>query len=225
MVISVLNILTISCNGGEKISPTLGNDGGNSKWDECEDSTLKLDGGFYCPLFVDDFEDGNYDGWNGGARYNKLISNTYAANRTNHSLYLKGGDARYCDGLYRELNNLKPKKVSFYIRSRYRHKHDGYFVIGNGCYKRAVYFYMRGDGKMVVHDGNDTHERSYNSSFWYKVVFDLDWTNKTVDYYVNNRLVSSDIPFRENSVESLTRIYLFNHNYSEAWWDEIFFYE
>ena len=224
MVISVLNILTISCNGGEKISPTLENDGGNSKWDECEDSTLKLDGGFYCPLFFDDFEDNNYQEWSRGpGTYTRGVTSTYAANGTKYSFYLKGGSGNPVDGVYRSINNLKPDRIEFYVRSLSNTRADGYFVIGQNRNKIGVFFYMNDNSEMGIYDGNNWHGRRYYSRRWYKVELYINWESKTVNYYVDNIWVKTNIPFRSNSVEYFAIIYLYNFNYSEAWWDEIVF--
>jgi len=66
-----------------------------------------------------------------------------------------------------------------------------------------------------------THLTSYESNRWYTISVTLDWANRQVDYYVDDKLIERRIPFRNPSVSSLTRLYLYNYEFTQSWWDGI----
>ena len=82
---------------------------------------------------------------------------------------------------------------------------------------------MNASGMMGLVEPGDTPMVPYVANRWYEVSLLFNWTNKTVDYYVDGSLAVPAVPFRATSVNSLSIIHLYNFNATQAWWDEIEF--
>ena len=186
-----------------------------------------LMGGGGSILFQDGFEDGSIADWTvGSGIYTREVTAATAAAGSTYSLTLTGGAGDHYDGVSHALNSITPDSITFYVRSDSTASVDGYFVVGSGpsSGETAVFFFMNGGEEgMVIYDGANFWGISYASLTWYKIRFDFDWAAKEIDYYVNDSLVKSDITFRATSVSSLTNLYLYNFDNSQAWWDEIEF--
>jgi uncharacterized repeat protein (TIGR01451 family) len=180
-------------------------------------------GGSTGAFFSENFESGNFSSWvTGAGSYTRSVTSNTAAGG-NYSFTLIGGNTAHYDGISHTLSNITPSRVTFNVRASATNVAGGYFVIGTGpaVSANAVFFYMTSSG-MGVYDGNSNHLVPYVANQWYKIAFVLNWTNKTVDYYVNDALAYSAIPFRA-VVTSLSVVYLYNFNSTQAWWDEISF--
>ena len=97
------------------------------------------------------------------------------------------------------------------------------FVVSDGT-SDAISFYTAQGAQMGVHYGSTFYSTSYNDGQWYKITFTIDWAGQELDYYVDDALIASDIPFK-NTVSSMTRVDLYNLDNSQAWWDDITFIE
>ena len=173
--------------------------------------------------FGENFETGNFSGWlNGAGSYTRSVVNNTAAGG-NYSFTLIGGNSAHYDGISHVLSNLTPSRITFSVRAGATNVAGGYFVVGTGpaVASNAIFFYMTSLG-MDVYDGSTHHLVPYVANQWYKVAFLLNWTGKTVDYYVNDILQYTGIPFR-GAVNNLSVLYLYNFNSTQAWWDEITF--
>ncbi len=178
-------------------------------------------------LFEDNFEDGDMAGWmTGSGSYTREVTNATAAAGSLFSITLIGGSDSHDDGIFHDLTAITPDNITFYVRSSDTSKSDGYFVVGTGTSndQTAVFFFAKGIGQIGVYDGTTFWGTTYDSLTWYKIRFAFNWNSKQIDYYVNDSLVRSGITFRSTSVSSLTKAYLYNYNNSQAWWDEIKFY-
>ncbi len=176
------------------------------------------------PLFADDFEDGNHDGWiAGGGSYTRQVTDLTSGGG-NYSFTLIGGSSSHHNGISQTFDNSTPERIDFYCRSSSTSKSDGFFVTGKGTSistDTAVFFYMKSNGTMGIYDGSTYHATAYAANVWYKISFIFDWTAREIDYYVNDIPVQVNIPFRSSSVDVLSKIYLYNYDSSQAWWDEI----
>ncbi len=178
-------------------------------------------------LFADDFEDGNLAGWNIGAgSYVRSVTNDTAAGGS-YSLSLSGGSSTHGDGVSQSFTNIAPASVTFHVRASATNVAGGYFVIGTNILSNdqiATWFYMRSDGTMgLQEDIGGWHGVPYAADQWYKISLQLDWTNKQVDFFVDDVLAFADLPFRGANLTGLTIAYLYNFNNTRAWWDEIVF--
>ena len=171
-------------------------------------------------LFSDDFEDGDYAGWvTESGSYTRQVTDSVAANSSSRSLSLIGGANAHYNGVSKTFAGITPDRVEFYVRSASTTAADAYFVLKNDS-EWVVFFYAKGDSQMGVYDGDVFHAAPYVANQWYKITFLFNWTEQTLDYYRDDALVASNIPFRESGA-SLTRLDLYNFNDSQAWWDEI----
>ena len=180
-------------------------------------------------LFQADFENGDISDWtNDGGSYTRAVVTNTAAGGT-HSLTLIGGTgSSHYNGVSHLLSNIQPTQVSFYVRASTTSSSGGYFVVGTGTNnsQAAVFFYMRSDGTMGLYeDAGGWHAVPYSALQWYKITLAFDWVLKRVDFYVNDALAIASIPFRGGSVAYLSRVWLYNFDYTQAWWDEIEFGE
>ena len=174
----------------------------------------------YSPLWEEDFEQG-LRGWSGGTGVQVTSSTSVAGG--DHSLTVIGNLISAGHGL----GTLRPVGITFHVRASATNQAVGYFVLRGECWseegpesRAAVLFYMRADGKMGLWDGTTFWGTPYARHTWYKIKLVLHWQRRRVDYYVDDRLVENAIPFR-NSVASLNSLSLYNHDNSQAWWDEI----
>ncbi len=178
-------------------------------------------------LFAEDFEDGSLSGWTteGGA-YTRFID-SIGANGTSKSLSLIGGSATPYDGLSRSFANLAPDRIDFYVRASTSTNVCGYFVFGRAKYRTnsVALFFMNNNGMMglATPDGTGFYGTPYAAGQWYKISFLLNWSAKTLDYYVNGALVAAAIPFCNPTLTGISTLNLYNYDHTQAWWDQIEF--
>jgi len=176
-------------------------------------------------FFQDGFEDGDYNGWvPGSGSYTRQVTNLTAAVGT-YSFTQIGGSSNHYDGVSHPLAGITPDQIDFYVRTASNTSISGYFVVGTApaTSSTAVFFGMKNDGRMGIYDETSWHDTPYVANQWYHVKFVMNWTARTVDYYVDGALISANVSFRAPSVSSLTNVYLYNVYNTQAWWDEITF--
>jgi hypothetical protein len=185
-------------------------------------------GGASATLWSDGFEDRDISDWNEEAvwpdyYYISVTTNTAAAGTA--SLYMYGGYWTPCDGLSHTLSNITPSRINFYVASSATNNAVAYFVAGNNYYgsNSVAFFLMSRDGTMGLYDGTQWHGIPYLAYEWYKISLVLDWTTRTIDYYVNDSLRDSNIPFRNPAVNSLTLLNIYNYDLAYTWYDQIEF--
>jgi subtilase family serine protease len=177
-------------------------------------------------LFSRDFESGTIADWiiqNGP--YSRSIDTTSGAAGTRQSLTLKGGDGTNSyNGVSHTLPNLSPDRVEFYVKSVANNTTSGYFVAGATKYRTNSVFHFRLDsaGVMGLTDGpGNFYAVPYSPNQWFHIRLQLNWIAKTIDYYVDDKLVWPNIPFCNTSLTSLAVMNLYNFDNTQAWWDQI----
>lgn len=184
-------------------------------------------GGTSANLWAEGFENGNLNEWTFRSLFDYLYIaiTTNAAAEGNASLYLNGGLSTPCDGLSHTLSNITPSRINFYVGTSATNSAAAYFTVGNNDYgsNSVAFFTMGRDGTMGLYDGSQWHGNRYYANKWYKVSLVLDWTAKTIDYYVDDSLVENKIPFRNPAINSLTLLNVYNYDWAEAWYDQIEF--
>ena len=171
---------------------------------------------------VDDFEDGNYDGWQvrSGAYARSVTSETAAAG-TQYSFTQVGGFGDHYDGVAHALQPDQYNYVGFYVRSGSTMAADGYVVIGDAntsSSNGSIFFLTDDTGHFVVYPSDASF--GYEANRWYHVEFLIDWPTQTFDYYVDGALIAADLSFRNPATE-FSEIHLYNYHSSMAWWDQI----
>jgi uncharacterized repeat protein (TIGR01451 family) len=175
-------------------------------------------------LFGDDFEDGNFDGWERNSDYGNWTVTTSTAAVGRNSISLVGGRQSHRDGISHPLPNLQPDVVSFYVRTLRADAGGAYVTLGTGpdVDDLAVYFAVGLEGRMGVYeDASQGHRIPYQPGQWYHIELFFSWTNRTLDYSVDGILRARGIPFRRPEVPYLSQIYLYNFDYTQSWWDDI----
>ena len=182
-------------------------------------------------LFVDGFENGNFSDWTiGSSTATRAVTSATAA-VGNYSFTMSGGNNNHYQGIWHTLTNLTPSRVNFYVRASVTTLSGGYVVIANAANgattanaNTAVFFFMNSSGMMGLYeDVGGAHMVPYVANRWYGISLLFNWTNKTVDYYVDGSLAFASVPFRATSVNSLSIVHLYNYGATQAWWDEIEF--
>ena len=190
-------------------------------------------GALYCvagtcqtAMFKEDFEDGNFDGWQVGATtYTRSVTTSTAAAGTTHSLVQTGGGTNQT-GLYYTFPNLKPTHVGWWVMQTVTTMNGSYFVLSSGSSSNYVaWVYLRDSGNIRIYDtDSQIAETSYLANTWYHIEMrNINWTTQVFDFYVNNVLVSAAFPFRSSTAVDITRLDIYNFGTGTAYWDEIVF--
>jgi hypothetical protein len=189
----------------------------------------------WSPIYESDYSQGfenGYDGWTdeGGAYALQFTNDTVAVG--NSSLTMIGGAYDGYDGAqYAFAQSIRPSRVSFYVRAAQTNQAVGYVVAGMSKFRTNSVFHFRMDstGTMGLTDGSiDWRAVPYTSNQWYKISLNIDWTARTVDYYVNEALAASGVSFCAANVTNMSVVNLFNFGgisdaQCQVWWDEIEF--
>ncbi|UCG51503.1 MAG: choice-of-anchor D domain-containing protein [Candidatus Latescibacterota bacterium] len=176
--------------------------------------------------FLENFEDGDYDGWfDGGGTGTKEVTDQTAADGSVMSYHEFNSGVGHFDGIYREFGAVQLRTISFWIRSGSTTTNDAYFVFRDSQGREVIWFFAKQDSTFYVNvDVGGSESFVYTADTWYHIEFNnIDFTAKTFDYYVGGNLIQSGIPFRNAAlVEDVYRLDLYNFTAgSEAWWDEI----
>jgi uncharacterized repeat protein (TIGR01451 family) len=185
-------------------------------------------GGAFTTHFQDDFEDGDFADWTSGSlSATRAVSSNTAAGGI-RSFTITGGSSSHYQGIWHSLSNLTPDRIDFHVRKSNTTQAGGYFVVAdapNGSTtttsNTAVFFYMTSSG-LGIYDISIGGQRAvpYVANQWYKITLMFNWPNRRVDFYVDDVLAYTNIPFR-GAINSLSILHLYNFDPVQAWWDEI----
>src|SRR5262249_62314193 len=115
--------------------------------------------------------------------------------------------------------NTPPARIDFYARATQTTQAGAYFLVGASTASIAGYFFFNDDG--LIHFTGVATTNRYEANRWYKISMGFHWATKRLDYYVNDALVLTNLPFNDASLTSLATLHLYNFNFTQAWWDEI----
>jgi subtilisin family serine protease len=175
-------------------------------------------------IFSDDFEDGDFDGWEDRGFGSKEATDETAAGGTIYSYHEFNSQAGHFNGVLKQLDPIQPAYVSFYIRSGANDEADGYFVLTTSENRYLTYVYFSSSGHMCINAGNPGQDCSivYDVGRWYFVELkNIDFESQTLDYYVDRILIKEDVPFMAPT-DDIAGILLYNYTGgSQGWWDEV----
>jgi len=178
-------------------------------------------------LFSDGFESGDFSSWaiEAGSYVRAVSSSNPAAGSFSYTQ--TGGDAvTPRNGLSHSLPSLTPSYIGFYAKTSTTSGASAYFVIGddNVNTNRGIIFFAFNGANLAVYDGNNWQLGTASvANTWYFIEFkNIDWVAKTYDFYVNGMLQVADVAFRSQTTTSLTKLHLYNMDYAQAWYDDIF---
>jgi len=178
-------------------------------------------------MFREDFEDGDFAGWQvGSGSYTRSVTTSTAAAGTTHSLVQTGGATSVQNGLTYTFANVKPTHIGWWVMQPTTTQDGAYFVLSSGSSSNYMaWIYLKDTGYIRIYD-SDTQlaEVSYLANTWYHIELrNINWTTKVFDFYVNDVRVSAAFPFRSSSAVDITQLDLFNYDPGTAYWDEIVF--
>ena len=185
-------------------------------------------------LLFEDFEDGDYDGWQTGAgSYSRTVTSSQAANRTSQSLSLTNvGESDHFDGLNYDLGYLaQPLYVSFWARPTvaddtaattyfmlHQNSPDEYY--GGSPGKVLQLIFIR-DNRILITAGGNVEIAQYQADQWYHIELEFDWSTKTIATMVNG-VPGPDAPFGDTSSTGVRYLGLYHYSLDYAgYWDEI----
>ena len=182
--------------------------------------------GYTGALFVEDFEDGNYDGWAlGPSTSTYAVSTATAANGSTRSMQISGGTG-YFNGPNYMLGGIKPSMVSWWVRiaDALQGGGEGYFVLSSDPNSGAdlIYCFISQYAINFFPDFNvDTPLPM--ADHWYHFEVDIDWQAETYSVRMDGAAIGSGqlggLPFN-----GIQRLDIFNANADGGdvvYWDEI----
>ncbi len=178
-------------------------------------------------LFRDNFEDGDCAGWEPDPENTGSAVTTLTAARGDYSFALSGGQFTAGQtGVIHLLPELRPSRVSFFVRASETTAYGGNFSLMDGSYV-AVTFCLAASGTMGLYSsgGWGWHAVPYEANRWYKTTLAFDWEAREIDYYVDGQLMILGIPFGSDhlDVEHFSSLRLMNEDNTVCWFDEIEF--
>jgi hypothetical protein len=176
------------------------------------------------PVFFDNFEDLDLSGWTqtSGTGTREIALGGGLSNLAYHE---SGSPIGHRDGIYVALPDVRPRHVAFSVKPGQDDMFSSYVAIHDADGNEAVYFFAMGTGRFYVNanvGGDDSYP--YEADRWYFIEYrEIDWTDKTFDYYVEGRLVQADVSFRNPTlVDEFARLDLYNYSAgASAWWDDV----
>jgi hypothetical protein len=177
---------------------------------------------------VDDFEDGNIDGWvDEGGGYCTASTSVIAANGTLYSMRVDGACGHF-DGKVLDIPTSMPTGVNFWVRANTVDTHDTYFILGDqdsgsGGNVGAIYFKGSPDGTWTVFNGAGHSCGPRNPDQWYRIHINVDWPCKMFDVSVDGDLKQTNVDFYHLDTASIDRIHVYNWSPTTGRYDEISF--
>jgi hypothetical protein len=180
--------------------------------------------------FMENFEDGNLNGWNLQSlnAYNFAVVPGTGANNTARSLQLtKVQNTGFCcDGYNRQFPaGLLPKTVSIWLRADVAGTDAGYFRMSGSTdatqWLAYVYFYQTG----LFMQAEQSLSIVYTNARWYHVEFrNIDWSAHRFEYWIDG--VQLGTVNMKNPGTALKRIDLYGRSASDttpatAYFDEL----
>jgi hypothetical protein len=193
-------------------------------------------------LFAEDFEDGDLVGWGGdldgwqisadGHPYaTRTMAPAYAAAGSRYGLLMESGASLSgsLDGISQSFAGLKPSRMSWWMMAPSSTAAGGYFAVSapGGYYFAVSYFAENGElvlGYSTAGVGKVFVTIPYMAQTWYHVELrNIDWTDKSFDYYVNDTLVRAAAPLGAESPDGIVGLSLLHPVGATTYWDEIEF--
>ncbi len=169
-------------------------------------------------LFREDFEDGNVNGWNGGA----VVTNRIGGVLGSYAVNLTGTAA-----INHSLRSIRPEQLRFRTRimglSASPYQDHSSCVIRSGPEDRLVVQLQIVQGALRFNTFGGSVSMSYQTNVWYDIKFTFDWGARTVSAYVNNTLIGANLAFNGDPATSLSLIEIYNFFSSDTWWDDVEF--
>ena len=182
-------------------------------------------------IFAEDFEDGDLEGWMSmGSSHNFSVNSVVAAAGTSKSLFLENPSSMNGanQGLFHIFASpVRPKYVSYWVLPVV----DGQAAFNTFSLAGAnppqgpnlFYVYFNEDNSILTWDGPDylILQRS-GPTQWYHFEFrDIDWTTRTSNLYINDKLMKEGLMFHDTKSSGIIRVDLFHSWPAAGRFDEL----
>ncbi len=180
-------------------------------------------------ILYEDFEKGNYDNWVRGWQFYTYNTSTVAPRSGSYSLKQDGRSFTFYRGLSRSFPNSQPSYVGFWIKASTTNANATYVAIGDtnelpgGGQGGIGLFSTKSNGTMGLFNvgPNLSATIPYQANVWYHIEYrNIDFTAKTLDFYIDGQLIYQGFPFRQKS-NQVNEIRLFNYDPSISYYDDI----
>lgn len=121
-----------------------------------------------------------------------------------------------------DVNEYQPTYISLYIKVGINTNPGGEFMMYGDS--SSIWSYFDSDSYIYLYTSDGSEQvQSYSTNTWYKFEFkNIDWTNKTYDFYIDGSLKVSDAEFRNSSATYTDHIRCWNdYKLADFYWDEI----
>jgi len=176
---------------------------------------------------VDDFEDGNLDGWNSGGGSCVATATSATAGLGTYSMEISGSCSGHLWGRWYDVVDFQALGVDVMLRPGSTSVHDAYFVAGDDNIHSdlgVIFFYAKTGGRWtIVGEGGTSYDCGpYTAGQWYDVSFALDWKWRTITVRIDGELRHVNVPFRSLTATTLSQIHAYNYHSSIANWDQVY---
>ncbi len=177
-------------------------------------------------IFSDDFEDGDFDGWDDMGDGINEVTDATAAVFTKYSYHEYETVFGHANGVRQTLPKVKPSYISFHARPGNTSRADGYFVLLEHTGRVFMWSLFSSNGFIAVNPPHGEWSVQYQANRWYWFEFkNIDYEAQTFDYYLDRVFKMRNVPFLSGAKGSginWVELYCY-HGGQQAWWDEIVF--
>jgi hypothetical protein len=176
-------------------------------------------------MLIDDFEDGDIDGWQQYAS-GSCVGGVSAVAATGSYSMMIIGECGYSGSFYYDFGSFNATSISLNIMPGSEVSSDALVKLGDyspGFTNNAIIFFASSAGKWLLNQpmGMPILCGDYNRDQWYNVVFTLNWNTKQVGVAIDGVTCTTDAEFFDHDTASLNRIILGNYQDSYSRYDDI----
>lgn len=177
--------------------------------------------------FFEGFESGRWTDWYSGFGSGKRQVTSQTAADGNFSFRHYGQATNtHRRGIHQLFNFVHPTTVRFHVRAGSTAANDAMVSITDDNGAELAFFYASAQGVFIVNPGATGHGSfPYEANRWYEITLrNINWTQRTFDYYIDGLLVKAGLPFRNPAFTGgVAGLYLYAFEAgSSAWFDSVF---
>jgi PKD repeat protein len=174
--------------------------------------------------FIENFDDGNYDGWLlDGSNHFVIFTQE---DSTGLNARVIGGYDELLKGFWKPLHPFNESYISIKIKPSETIEHAYFAAAGDSSLPDDCMFILKfmGDGYISLFaDSGHYCNYPYSPGNWYNFEFrNIDFINKKFDFYIDKKLIGNEFPFINKDLESITRLILYNPESLYADYDDIY---
>ncbi len=173
---------------------------------------------------VDDFEDGDLDGWATPTGPCTVSNDALGASGTSRSVKIDGACGHF-SGSWFDMGGMVVTGLSYWVRSGDVGSHDAYLVLDDADSLDDSYVLLlalSNSGEFVVNNGISAYSLGpYVANTWYSVSIEIDWVGRTFDLSIDGETLGWNMAFADPTIEGVNRLHLYNLNSGPGWWDQI----